>query len=88
MPSVASMHGGMAHQHSSKPATKAQKVMSKRHKTIRKMVEKMPEGSKKQAMQQKYDLGHGVDHGKNLSAEGQAKLVKKMDKIKVKILKK
>jgi hypothetical protein len=53
---------GMAKPHDSKPVTKDQKVMSKRHKKHRKEVEKMADGPAKQAKARHYDVTHGLEH--------------------------
>lgn len=78
----------MAHQHSTKPVTKAQKKMSKIHKDHRKEIDKMPDGSKKKAKADHYDSTHGVEHLANLSPKGREKVQKKLIKIGFKIAKK
>ena len=78
----------MAHQHSSKPVTKAQKVMSKIHKAHRKEIEKMPKGSARAAKADHYDQHHGLEHFKNLSSKSKAKVAKKLMKMGIKVSKK
>jgi hypothetical protein len=56
---------GMAKQHESKPVTKADKAMSKRHKKHRKDVEKMADGPAKQAASKHYNVTHGTEHLKS-----------------------
>lgn len=52
----------MGHQHESKPVTKADKAMSKRHKAHRKMVDKIKGKREKLIASSKYNLPHAKEH--------------------------
>ena len=58
----------MGHQHDSKPATEADKVMSKRHKKHRKEIDKMEDGPDKLAKSAHYNKMHMLEHKKAMKA--------------------
>jgi hypothetical protein len=55
-----------------KPATKADKVMSKRHKENRKRIKKMDDGPGKKAASRYYNLTHAAEHLKAPGTGGRA----------------
>ncbi len=88
MPTIGAIAAHMAKQHSSKPVTKSDKAMSKIHKKHRKAVEKMPDGSKKRQLSEKYNLSHAAEHLAAISPKSRQKVAKKLAKMGIKIAKK
>ncbi len=67
MPTIAAVSGLLGHQHESKPVTKADKAMSKRHKKHRKAVEKMSKKTSKDKLKAlkksiQYNDAHAQEH--------------------------
>ncbi len=86
MPTVG-MAANMREAHHSKPVTKAQKVMSKRHYAHRESADAMPgktlrDKIKKAKTALAYDRGHAAEHKK--SEKDQHKTLKKLLKMRVK----